>query len=82
MASSTVKIVEDPNAPKEPDIIDLTSLDDEKEYAFGKQDELDKNKKAIYRHKKTRSNDEKDSAFQAHEIGIQIGKRDFVGSHY
>ena len=35
MASSTVKIVEDPNAPKEPDIIDLTSLDDEKEYDFG-----------------------------------------------
>ena len=37
-----VKIVEDPNPPKEPDVIDLTNLNHRKEDNSGKQDKLDK----------------------------------------
>ena len=44
-ALTDVKIVENPNRPKDPDVIDLTNLDDEKEYDSGKHDEHDTNKK-------------------------------------
>ena len=46
-----VKIIEDLNPPKEPDIIDLTNLDDKKEFDSGELEKLNKNKKATFTHK-------------------------------
>ena len=57
-----IKIIEDPNPPKESDTIDLTNLDDEKEHNSGEQDKPKTNKKGTCGHKSTRKNEE-DSAF-------------------
>ena len=46
-----VKIIEDLNPPIEPDIIDLTNLDDKKECDSGELEKLNKNKKATFTHK-------------------------------
>ena len=47
-----VEIVEDPNQPKEPDVIHLTNLDDENKQSSGTQDEP--NKEGAFLTRKTR----------------------------
>ena len=58
------KFIEDPNPHKNPDVIDVTNLDDEEEHYSKEQDELNENKNATFSHKKYKKNSEKDSAFK------------------
>ena len=75
-----VEIVEDPNPQKEPDVIDITNLDDENEKNSAKQDKCDENEKMFFSHKRHKNTMADDSAFQTHETGMRKQEKGiFIG---
>ena len=65
-----IEIIEDLNPQKEPDIIDLTHLDDENEQNSGIQVKPNKNLKDGCSHKKYKKYIKHDSTIQTHEMGV------------